>query len=203
MISGVNLMQYGYAFRVAKRLRPPPKEVRFAKASWVSHIRLAPGSVRALGNRSQYQPRLSNFRHRYSKEKYHSYLILAHPLFLKNTFLEENENMPSCISLCFRLIFLAALLLRLGGNAHAEVASVYGGRDGLCGHRTANGERLNCSAMTARIAHCRSARAFVCATKDAWLYGSTIVVPGFAADTLICHQQRHERSDYTRPDTSL
>ena len=57
--------------------------------------------------------------------------------------------MPSCISFCFGLIFLAALLLRLGGNAHAEIASVYGGRDGLCGHRTANGERLNCSGMTA------------------------------------------------------
>ena len=33
--------------------------------------------------------------------------------------------------------------------AHAEVASVYGGSDGLCGSRTANGERVNCSAMTA------------------------------------------------------
>ena len=34
-------------------------------------------------------------------------------------------------------------------TAHAEVASVYGGSDGLCGSRTANGERVNCSAMTA------------------------------------------------------
>jgi rare lipoprotein A len=33
--------------------------------------------------------------------------------------------------------------------AHAEVASIYGGGDGLCGHRTASGERFNCSAMTA------------------------------------------------------
>jgi rare lipoprotein A len=32
---------------------------------------------------------------------------------------------------------------------YAEVASVYGGSDGLCGSRTANGERVNCSAMTA------------------------------------------------------
>jgi hypothetical protein len=31
----------------------------------------------------------------------------------------------------------------------AEVASIYGGSDGLCGHRTASGERLNCAAMTA------------------------------------------------------
>jgi rare lipoprotein A (peptidoglycan hydrolase) len=33
--------------------------------------------------------------------------------------------------------------------AHAEVASVYGGSDGRCGSRTANGERVNCSATTA------------------------------------------------------
>jgi rare lipoprotein A len=47
------------------------------------------------------------------------------------------------------LIFAAAFLLAVSGIAQAEVASIYGGRDGLCGHRTANGERLNCSAMTA------------------------------------------------------
>jgi rare lipoprotein A len=33
--------------------------------------------------------------------------------------------------------------------AHAEVASIYGGRDGLCGHRTASGVSFNCTAMTA------------------------------------------------------
>jgi rare lipoprotein A len=33
--------------------------------------------------------------------------------------------------------------------ADAEVASVYGGPGGLCGSRTANGERVDCSAMTA------------------------------------------------------
>jgi rare lipoprotein A len=33
--------------------------------------------------------------------------------------------------------------------AHAEIASVYGGPDGLCGSRIANGEHVNCSAMTA------------------------------------------------------
>src|SRR5271156_5372218 len=31
----------------------------------------------------------------------------------------------------------------------AEMASIYGGSDGLCGSRTANGEHLNCAAMTA------------------------------------------------------
>ena len=33
--------------------------------------------------------------------------------------------------------------------AQAEVASVCGGADGLCGSRTAKGERVNCSAMSA------------------------------------------------------
>ncbi len=57
--------------------------------------------------------------------------------------------MSCCRSYRFGLIFAAALLVSIGGIAHAEMASVYGGRDGLCGQRTANGERLNCSAMTA------------------------------------------------------
>jgi rare lipoprotein A len=46
-------------------------------------------------------------------------------------------------------LITGAVLLAVTSFAHAEVASIYGGRDGLCGHRTANGERLNCSAMTA------------------------------------------------------
>ena len=33
--------------------------------------------------------------------------------------------------------------------AHAEVASVYGGPNGRCRSPTANGEHVNCSAMTA------------------------------------------------------
>jgi rare lipoprotein A len=43
----------------------------------------------------------------------------------------------------------AFVLLFSVATAHAEVASIYGGRDGLCGHKTASGERLNCAAMTA------------------------------------------------------
>jgi rare lipoprotein A len=42
----------------------------------------------------------------------------------------------------------ALMLFWLLGAAHAEMASVYGGRDGHCGTRTANGERVNCAAMT-------------------------------------------------------
>jgi rare lipoprotein A len=43
----------------------------------------------------------------------------------------------------------AIALLGFGSVAQAEVASIYGGSDGLCGSRTANGERFNCGAMTA------------------------------------------------------
>jgi rare lipoprotein A len=54
-------------------------------------------------------------------------------------------------SFCLECIFVgtALLLCSFLSTAHAEMASVYGGRDGYCGSRTANGERVNCSAMTA------------------------------------------------------
>jgi rare lipoprotein A len=46
-------------------------------------------------------------------------------------------------------IGMVLVLILFVSTAHAEMASVYGGRDGHCGSRTANGERVNCSAMTA------------------------------------------------------
>jgi rare lipoprotein A len=53
----------------------------------------------------------------------------------------------------FRLrgLALASLVFSLAciTVAHAEIASVYGGRDGHCGSLTANGEHVNCAAMTA------------------------------------------------------
>jgi rare lipoprotein A len=52
-------------------------------------------------------------------------------------------------SVCLEGIFVGLMLLWFVSTAHAEVASIYGGSDGLCGHRTANGERFNCSALTA------------------------------------------------------
>jgi hypothetical protein len=61
--------------------------------------------------------------------------------------------------LSFRLQRLALVLVLSSftyitiNGAHAEVASVYGGPDGLCGSRTANGERVNCAAMTAAPPH--------------------------------------------------
>ena len=48
-----------------------------------------------------------------------------------------------------KLLLAAALLVLVSDLARAEMASIYGGRDGLCGHPTANGERLNCAEMTA------------------------------------------------------
>ena len=55
-------------------------------------------------------------------------------------------------SVCLEPIFIgmALMLILFVGTAHAETASVYGGRDGYCGSRTANGERVNCSAMSHR-----------------------------------------------------
>ena len=55
------------------------------------------------------------------------------------------------ISVCLERISIgtALMLILFVGTTRAEVASVYGGRDGYCGSRTANGERVNCSAMTA------------------------------------------------------
>ena len=54
------------------------------------------------------------------------------------------------MSVCLKRIFGTALtLFSLVGTVHAQMASIYGGRDGLCGRPTANGERLNCAAMTA------------------------------------------------------
>jgi rare lipoprotein A (peptidoglycan hydrolase) len=62
----------------------------------------------------------------------------------------ENSHENVCL-FCLEFIFvgIALMLFWSVSTAHAEVASVYGGRDGFCGSRTANGERLNCSGMTA------------------------------------------------------
>src|SRR5262245_65636411 len=66
------------------------------------------------------------------------------------------------ISECI-FVGIALMLILFVSTAHAEMASVYGGPDGYCGSRTANGERVNCGAMTA--AHRRlpfGARVRVC-----------------------------------------
>ena len=45
--------------------------------------------------------------------------------------------------------FSCVSILQYQATASADIASIYGGSDGLCGSRTANGEHLNCAAMTA------------------------------------------------------
>jgi rare lipoprotein A (peptidoglycan hydrolase) len=60
-------------------------------------------------------------------------------------FLLDSSRLLSAVS--------AIACLALTSVAKAEVASVYGGSDGLCGSRTANGEHMNCSAMTAAHRH--------------------------------------------------
>ena len=49
-------------------------------------------------------------------------------------------------------LFLAVAMLCVASVAHAgDIACVYGGRDGYCNKSTANGGRLDCSAMTAAM----------------------------------------------------
>jgi rare lipoprotein A len=66
---------------------------------------------------------------------------------------------------CLKRIFVGMALMLFGfvNIAQADMASVYCGRGGYCGSRTANGERVNFEAMTA--AHRRlpsGARVRVC-----------------------------------------
>jgi hypothetical protein len=61
----------------------------------------------------------------------------------------EGASMKTFVCLRRIFVFVGLMLLCVNERAYAQVASIYGGRDGLCGHKTASGERLNCSAMTA------------------------------------------------------
>ena len=50
----------------------------------------------------------------------------------------------------YLLLWSACAVACVAANSgYAEVASVYGGVDGRCGSLTANGEHVNCAAMTA------------------------------------------------------
>jgi hypothetical protein len=109
------------------------------------------------------------------------------------------------ISVCLERFFIgmALMLILFVSTAHAEVASVYGGRDGYCGSRTANGGRVNCSAMTAahrrlpfgtrvRVCHSHLAREFASVTVDASQFALTIAAPGSGVEILIYHRRRPE-----------
>ena len=96
----------------------------------------------------------------------------------------------------------ALLCLGVSNIARAEVASIYGGSDGLCGSRTANGEHLNCAAMTAAHRTWPFGTLVRVCHMDASSCGSTIAAHLCAGGTLICRQPRHERSGYIRPGPS-
>lgn len=54
------------------------------------------------------------------------------------------------LGIAFGAIIIVLLVFSSASTAaRAEIASIYGGSDGLCGHRTASGERFNCAALTA------------------------------------------------------
>jgi hypothetical protein len=93
----------------------------------------------------------------------------------------------------FLALSIVCTMACVGSTANAEVASIYGGSDGHCGRPTANGERLNCGAMTA--AH----RTFPFGTLVRVCHSGCVIVrimiaaPSFAAGILMWHQQPHER----------
>ena len=61
----------------------------------------------------------------------------------------ENAYAKFCLFKARTFIGMALIPFWFVSTAQAEMASVYGGPDGYCGSRTANGERVDCSAMTA------------------------------------------------------
>ena len=109
------------------------------------------------------------------------------------------------ISVCLERMFIgiALMLFWFVSTAHAEMASVYGGRDGYCGSRTANGERVNCSALTGLIADCHLARAFEPVTVDASQFALTIAAPGSGVGILIYPRRRPELLVWMAPVMSL
>jgi rare lipoprotein A (peptidoglycan hydrolase) len=77
----------------------------------------------------------------------------------------------------YSLLWLfCALACFTANSGYAEVASVYGGADGHCGSRTANGERVNCAEMTAAHRTLPLAQWSRSVTTVAWSCGSTIAV---------------------------
>lgn len=94
---------------------------------------------------------------------------------------------------------LAYGLAKMLEASHHGMASYYGGSDGLCGHKTANGERLNCNAMTAahrtlpfgtmvRVTHDHTGRSVVVRISDRgpFIHGRIIDLSPAAAHALGC-----------------
>ena len=98
-------------------------------------------------------------------------------------------------------VLAMASLLIVSEAADAQVASIYGGADGLCGHRTANGERFDCLAMTAahrrlpfgthiRVCHtgCVSVRIN---DRGPWVHGKDLDLSPAAARAIGLHTSGH------------
>ena len=113
----------------------------------------------------------------------------------------EMKSIVGAFSAIPTCMVAAALLFSLYGTGHAEIASIYGGSDGLCGHRTANGERLNCGGLTAahrtlpfgtRVVVCHSG----CVTvrindRGPWVRGRNIDLSPAAARAIGLYQTGH------------
>lgn len=100
-------------------------------------------------------------------------------------------------------LLLGLVLLLLIGNsaAMAQVATIYGGSDGLCGHRTASGERFDCAAMTAahrklpfgtyiRICHVGCARVRI-NDREPWARGMELDLSPAAARAIGLYKTGH------------
>ena len=105
------------------------------------------------------------------------------------------------ISVC--LVGMGLMLSWFVNAANAEMASVYGGRDGPCGSRTANGERVNCSAMTAAHRRLPFGRGFASVIEDASQFESTIAAPLCGVGILIYPRRRPELSVWVALGMSL
>jgi rare lipoprotein A len=111
---------------------------------------------------------------------------------------------------------LIAALLSVA-QARAETASVYGGRDGLCGSMTASGERYSCSAMTAahrtlafntwvRVTHAGRSVTVRINDRGPYVRGRTIDISPAAAKRIgcdgVCEVQIETTAEPYRPTNS-
>jgi rare lipoprotein A len=97
--------------------------------------------------------------------------------------------------------FGIAVLLLISNTAMAQVATIYGGSDGLCGHRTASGERFDCAAMTAahrrlpfgtyiRVCHVGCVRVRI-NDRGPWVRGMAIDLSPAAARAIGLYKTEH------------
>jgi len=106
-------------------------------------------------------------------------------------------------SSCLQRIVMAPMLFWFVSTAYAEMARVYGGPDGYCGSRTANGERVDCSAMMLAHRQLPFGSAFAFVTVTASQFGLMIVALGSGVGILIYPRRRPELLVWMAPGMSL